>query len=432
LETQLLDVVTAYLYGPLDAHIYIKPPPEFLTTSLPNDHPGVYFGLRIQKALYGLKQAGRMWYKHLHDFLIHHKFSHDQALPYLFTLKHQSGFVIIAVYVDDLNLVGTPETCQYAVKLLTNQFEMKVLRKTTFCLGLQLSHLPGGGIFLHQTTYTQKLLRRFGMDKSNPLAAPMIGRSKTSDDPYTPCDEEEEEYPDRTQYLAAVGALLYLFTYTRPDISFAVSVLARHNQKPCIRHWNGVKHLFRYLRGTEDLGLLYTTGGIKEIIGYADAGFRSDKVSGKSQTGYIFLKNNAPISWKSVKQTVTATSTNHSELIAFHEATREAVWLRSMDTIILNQCGLSQEEKATVIFEDNAACVAQVGAGFIKSDRVKHIPPQLFGYTQELIQSGQIEVQKIESAHNIADMLTKALPAYTHRRLVHKAGMRSLHDLVSK
>jgi hypothetical protein len=63
---------------------------------------------------------------------------------------------------------------------------------------------------------------------------------------------------------------------------------------------------------------------------------------------------------------------------------------------------------------------------------VKHIPPQLFGYTQELIQSGQIDVQKIESAHNIADMLTKALPAYTHRRLVHEAGMRSLHDLVSK
>jgi hypothetical protein len=213
LETQLLDVVTAYLYGPLDAHIYIKPPPEFLTTSLPNDHLGVYSGLRIQKALYGLKQAGRMWYKHLHDFLIHHKFSHDQALPCLFTLKHHSGFVIIAVYVDDLNLVGTPETCQYAVKLLTNQFEMKVLGKTTFCLGLQLSHLLGGGIFLHQTTYTQKLLRRFGMDKSNPLAAPMIGRNKTSDDPYTPCDEEEEEYPDRTNTLQLWG-----HCYTYPHI----------------------------------------------------------------------------------------------------------------------------------------------------------------------------------------------------------------------
>jgi hypothetical protein len=129
------------------------------------------------------------------------------------------------------------------------------------------------------------------MDKSNLLAAPMIGRSKTADDPYTPYEEEEEEFHDKTQYITTMGALLYLSTYTRPDISFAVSVLARHSQRPCIRHWNGVKHLLRYLRGTEDLGLLYTQGGTAEIIGYADAGFRSDETSGKSQTGYIFLKN---------------------------------------------------------------------------------------------------------------------------------------------
>jgi hypothetical protein len=177
---------------------------------------------------------------------------------------------------------------------------------------------------------------------------------------------------------------------------------------------------------------LYTRGGIAEIIGYADACFRSGETSGKSQTGYIFLKNNAPIAWKSVKQTVTVTSTNHSELVAFHEATREAVWLRSMDKIILSQCGLAQENKPTIIFEDNIACVPQVGEGFIKSDRVKHIPPQLFGYTQELIQSGQIEVKKVESAHNVADMLTKALPAYTHKQLVREAGMRLHHELIPK
>jgi hypothetical protein len=164
-------------------------------------------------------------------------------------------------------------------------------------------------------------------------------------------------------------------------------------------------------------------------VGYADAGYKSDEISGKSQTGYIFLKNNAPISWKSVKQTVTATSTNHSEIIAFHEATREAVWLRQMNKIITEQCGFSQDSKPTVIYEDNAACVAQVGAGFIKSDRTKHISPEIFGFTQELIQSGQIEVKKIESANNIADMLTKALLAHTHRKLVQGAGMRLLHEL---
>ena len=238
LDTQLLDVVTAYLYSPLDAQLYIRPPPEFLDQAPPEDTNGNYSGLRLQKELYGLKQVGRMWYKHLRDFLLFHNFQYDQALPCLFTLQHISCFVVIAIYVDDLNLVETPATCQHAIALLTDQFEMKLLGRTSFCLGLQLTHIRGGGIFLHQTTYTQKLLKRFGMDKAKfPLSAPMIGRSKTSDDPYAPYkEEEEEEFHNRTQYLAAMGALLYLSTYTRPDISFAVSVLARHSQKLGVRY----------------------------------------------------------------------------------------------------------------------------------------------------------------------------------------------------
>ena len=432
LDTQLLDVVTAYLYGPLDAQLYIRPPPEFLEQVPPEDTPNTYSRLCLQKAFYGLKQAGRMWYKHLRDFLLFHNFSYYQALPCLFTLQHSSGFVVIAVYVNDLNLVGTPATCQHAMTLLTNQFEMKLLGKTSFCLGLQLSHVPGGGIFLHQTTYTQKLLKRFGMDKANPLSAPMTSYSKTSDDPYTPCKEEEEEFHNKTQYLTAVGALLYLSTYIRPNISFAVSVLAQHSQRPSICHWNGIKHLLHYLRGTEDLELLYTKGRQEEITRYADVGFRSDEISDKSQTGYIFLKNNAPITWKLVKQIVTATSTNHSELVAFHEAARESIWLKNMDKIIKGQCGLNQDNKPTVIYEDNATYVAQVGEGFIKSNRVKHIPPQLFGFTQELIQNKQIEVKKVESFQNIADMLTKALPAYTHKWLVFQVGMRLYHKITAK
>jgi hypothetical protein len=188
LDTQLLDVVTAYLYGPLDADIHIRIPPDFLKADPSEDAPGSYSGLKLQKALYGLKQAGRMWYQHLWEFLLHHDFLHDQALPCIFTFKNSTGFVVVAVYVDDLNLVGTPETCTYVVNLLITQFEMKLLGKTSFCLGLQVTHLPDGSIFLHQTGYTQKLLKRFGMDKANPLSAPMMGRSKTSDDPYRPCD----------------------------------------------------------------------------------------------------------------------------------------------------------------------------------------------------------------------------------------------------
>jgi hypothetical protein len=81
------------------------------------------------------------------------------------------------------------------------------------------------------------------------------------------------------------------------------------------------------------------------------------------------------------------------------------------------QCKLGD----TVIFEDNAACVNQMNMGFIKADRVKHISPHIFEFIQDLIESNQIEFRKIESENNIADMLTKALSAYKHKKLVEKA-----------
>ena len=133
------------------------------------------------------------------------------------------------------------------------------------------------------------------MDQAHALVAPMIGRSRSDDDPYQPCSEEEE-IMDGSKYLTAVGAFTNLTTHTRPGIAFATNILARHSQKSTTRHWNGVKHLLRYLRGTEDLRLYYKNDTKGEITGYADSGFKTDEVIGKSQTGYIFIKNGVLIS----------------------------------------------------------------------------------------------------------------------------------------
>ena len=95
----------------------------------------------------------------------------------------------------------------------------------------------------------------------------------------------------------------------------------------------------------------------------------------------------------------------------------------------MSQAGIALSEEPSVIHEDKSACVSQVAAGFIKADRIKHVDPQILSFTQDLIQSSQLHVNKIESANNIADMLTKALPAYTHKRLVHAAGIRSHCEL---
>ncbi|RVW17178.1 Retrovirus-related Pol polyprotein from transposon RE1 [Vitis vinifera] len=159
--------------------------------------------------------------------------------------------------------------------------------------------------------------------------------------PFRPCEKDEELLGPEVPYLSAIGALMYLANCTRPDIAFSVNLLARYSSAPTRRHWNGIKHILRYLRGTTDMGLFYSRESKQQLLGYADAGYLSDPHKGRSQTGYVFNCNGTAISWRSVKQTMVATSSNHSEILAIHEASRECIWLRSMIQHIRESCGLS-------------------------------------------------------------------------------------------
>ena len=94
-----------------------------------------------------------MWYNRLSEFLLKEGFKNDQISPCVFIKRTQSGFSIIAVYVDDLNIIGTPKELEQTAKYLMKEFEMKDLGKTKFCLGLQIEHLRGR-IFVHQSIYT--------------------------------------------------------------------------------------------------------------------------------------------------------------------------------------------------------------------------------------------------------------------------------------
>jgi len=90
-----------------------------------------------------------------------------------------------------------------------------------------------------------------------------------------------------------------------------------------------------------DIGLFYSKVPKFELTGYVDAGYLLDTHNGRSQIGYLFTCGGTTISWRSVKQTITATSSNHVELLALHEASRECVWLRSLIQNIQDSCGLS-------------------------------------------------------------------------------------------
>ena len=187
-----------------------------------------------------------------------------------------------------------------------------------------------------------------------------------------------------------------------------------------------MKHILRYLCGTTDLGLFYSKEST--LKGYVDSGFLSDPHKARSQTRYVFTCGNIVISWHSTKQTLTATSSNHSEIITLHEASRECAWLISMVHHIQNACGLPLITNIpTTIYEDNATCIEQIKEEYIKGDRTKHISPKFF-FIHELQKSHEIEVKQIRSSDNVADLFTKALPSSTFKKLTYDIGMHRVCD----
>ncbi|PHT56079.1 hypothetical protein CQW23_04565 [Capsicum baccatum] len=170
-----------------------------------------------------------MWYNRLSEYLSKEGYMNDEICPCIFIKKITSDFVILIVYVDDINLIRMPIELQKAIYYLKKEFEMKDLGNTKLCLGLPIEHLTND-IFVHQSAYTEKVLKRFYMDGAHSLSTPMVARSlHVNKDPFRPQEKNEELLDPEIPYLSAIGALMYLANTTRPEIDFSVNLLARRS-----------------------------------------------------------------------------------------------------------------------------------------------------------------------------------------------------------
>jgi hypothetical protein len=204
-----------------------------------------------------------------------------------------------------------------------------------------------------------------------------------------------EKYP----YRQAVGGLMYLATSTRPDVANAVRDVARYLNNPGMEHWVAVKRIFRYLKGTLDLGLTYSPDG-QWLHGYADSDWAKCVDTSRSVTGYVFKLAGAAISWRSRLQKTVALSTSEAEYYAMGDAAKDCVFLRQL----LEELGLGCAGP-TVIFKDNKGCIGMV-ANPVSLDRSKHIRMR-YHYIRELARDKVVSVQKIPRDEQQADMLTK-------------------------
>ena len=266
---------------------------------------------RLKKSIYGLKQSPRCWNIALDSHLKEIGFSQSQNDPCIYYKDADGEIFYMGVYVDDIILPGKSESKLKEVKTdLSRKFDTKDLGKLSYFLGMKIEqNEQNGSVWIGQRAYTENLLKKVGMEDCKPVSTPVDISSKLTH------ATDEDDCVDQHGYQSAIGSLMYLSVSTRPDISFAVSSLARFSSKQKKEHWTAVKRLLRYLKGTTMYGILYTKGGANECIGFSDADWAGDTNDRKSTSGYVFMLSGGAVSWSSKKQKCVALSTAEAEYI---------------------------------------------------------------------------------------------------------------------
>jgi hypothetical protein len=291
---------------------------------------------------------------------------------------------------------------------LKKRFDMSDLGRLRHFLGIEVIWKQDGTCYLSQRQYIRNVLLRNKMQDCKGPGTPVASGQKLSK-LLCPKNDKEKEEMKNVPYRNAVGALIYLVTGTRPDISVAVGEVSKFLENPGQQHWIAVKRIMRYLKHTEDWGLHY--GNQNNILrGYCDADWGGDLDNRRSTTGYVFFLGKSLVCWKSKRQPTVARSTSEAEYMSLASGSANAVWLRC----VLEELGFSQT-KATIIFEDNQGCKA-IAEGSSDHERTKHIDIR-YHATRELVENKTIEIIYCPTQDMIADILTKSLTLERHIRL---------------
>ncbi|KAH9648835.1 hypothetical protein KPL70_025759 [Citrus sinensis] len=287
---------------------------------------------------------------------------------------------------------------------LRGSFDMKDLGEAKKILGVELIRdRRNGTLILSQQNYIRKVLERFEMGKAKPVQTPLPAHFRLSSQQCPKTDVERSE-ASSIPYSSAVGCLMYAMVLTRPDLSYAVSVVSRYMTNPGNEHWRAVMWILRYLNGTISYGLIYGTDGRKEVNveGFVDSNYAGDLDKRRSLTRYLFRLSGCTISWKASLQNVVALSTTEAEYTTAADAIKEAIWLKGMVTDL----GYEQRQITVHCDSQSAICLSK---NQIHHEKTKHIDIKLHFVRLE-VSKGVVKLVKIHTDDNVADMLTKALP----------------------
>jgi hypothetical protein len=404
LATKQVDYTAAFVHAPIDENVYVEMPRGFA------EHGQV---LKLKRSLYGLKQSPRNFFLFLKSKLEAAGFTNQEEIdPCLFL----SDKCICLVYVDD-TLFYSPkaEYIEEAIaKLKELGMELEVEDSVAGFLGVHIERdEKDQSIKLTQSGLTKRIIEALEVSHHPIKHTPAGHEPLTKDISGDPPDA-------KFNYSSVVGMLQYLQGHSRPDITYAVSQVARFVHSPRRSHEIALERIGQYLRGTVEEGLILRPTGRFDMDCYVDADFaglwphedKADPICVKSRTGFVICISDCPVVWASKLQPDIALSTMESEYTALSTAMKDVIPLRTLFTTLGSSIGIGDNLLTTfqtTVHEDNfgTLTLARMEPGRT-TPRSKHYAVKIHWFRSKL-KPNKIIVVKIDTSLQRADILTKGL-----------------------
>ncbi|RVW62922.1 Retrovirus-related Pol polyprotein from transposon RE1 [Vitis vinifera] len=371
---QQFDVKNAFLYGELSEEVYMDLSPGCMVSKKQCQKV-----CKLKKSLYGLNQSPRAWFGRFTKSM--RAFGYRQSnLDHTLFLKKQHGKITaLIVYVDDMVVTGNdPEERKALQNYLSREFEMKDLGPLKYFLRIEVSR-SSEGIFLSQRKYALDFLQETGMSGCQPVNTPIEEGLKL-------CVEPNQVSIDKGRYQRLVGRLMYL-AHTRPNLAYALSVVSQYMHNPGEQHMNAVMRILRYLKNAPGKGILFAKNvNHQSIEVYTDADWAGALDDRQSTSGYFTFVGGNLVTWKDL--------------------------------------GYLSRQPIRLFCNNKAAC--DIAHNPVQHDRTKHVEVDRF-FIKEKLDDKIVELPKIRSEDQLADILTKAVSSQVFSKFLNKLGMCDIY-----
>jgi hypothetical protein len=389
------DVSSAYLYSPIEEEVYVQPPTEIW----PKLKGKI---MKLKKAMYGTKQAARCWWQFFKGKMEEVGFTASELEPSLYIYRKDHEFVIIWLHVDDgFAIASTPNLLANLKEAMEKNMNIKWSDTVERLVGINFKKV-GATVELSQEKLANQIVNDY-------KRASFRHQSTLPDEPL---EIHSGEPIGPTEYRSIIGSMMYLASGTRPDISYAVNLLARYSTNPSEKHWEALDYLVGYLKGTAGMKLKYT-GEEESLDLWSDANWGGEHE--RSTSGFVVKMFGDSIAWGAKRQTVVALSTCAAEYIALSDGAQHLAAI----SILLDD--IDQNVKMNIFCDNETAILI---AGDNASKKKTRYLIRAFYFINDFVRANNIKIEWTSTLKQQADIFTKKLGPNKMEEAARKLGLR--------